>query len=158
VAIRNNVTRLLDAKNVPYSVHELPTEQKLGALEVAGLLGLPPESVYKTIVASRPKPKKPVLALVPAPSEVDLKALASALGEKKVSMATEKEAERLTGLAAGGISALALLHKPFQVVIDDSAARLEQIYVSGGQRGMDIGINPHTLLELTDGVFAPIRK
>jgi Cys-tRNA(Pro)/Cys-tRNA(Cys) deacylase len=98
-----NVTRLLDARGIPYTAFELPAE-KYGALETARLLNTPPEQVYKTIVVTREGKGKPVLAVIPAPCEVDLKALARALGEKKVHLPTEREAEHLTGLQAGGIS------------------------------------------------------
>jgi Cys-tRNA(Pro)/Cys-tRNA(Cys) deacylase len=80
------------------------------------------------------------------------------LGEKKVTLATEREAERITGLKTGGISPLALLHKPFDVVIDSSASRLEKIYISGGQRGLDIGIAPGAFREITGARAAPIRR
>jgi Cys-tRNA(Pro)/Cys-tRNA(Cys) deacylase len=70
--IRNNVTRLLDARRIPYKVYELPNE-KIGAMEAAVIMGIPPAEVFKTIVILRDEKKKPILALVPAGSEVDLK-------------------------------------------------------------------------------------
>ncbi len=94
----------------------LPAE-KLGARETARLLGVDPDLVYKTIVITRPK-GKPILAVIPGPNRVDLKLLASLLGEKKVNLPTEREAEALTGLQAGGISPLALINKGFQVIIE----------------------------------------
>lgn len=93
----NNVTRLLDAHKILYTAFELPVE-KLGAVETAQYLGVPPEQVYKTIVVVREGAGKPLLAVVPGPQEVDLKAFAKSLGEKKVSLPTQREAERLTGL------------------------------------------------------------
>jgi len=89
----NNVTRMLDAKGIPYQAHELPAE-KLGALEAAQVLGVPPDQVYKTIVITREGQGKPVLALVPGTREVDLKALARALGEKRMSLPTQRQAAR----------------------------------------------------------------
>ena len=109
-------------------------------------------------MVTRTKPGKAILALVPGPSLVDLKAVARILGEKKVQLPTEREAEILTGLQAGGISPLALLHRPFQVVIDQSAENLSMIYVSGGQRGLDIALAPADLLRLTRGVYGPISR
>ena len=120
MAITNNVTRLLDARKIPYTIYELSAE-KHGALETARLLDLEPASVFKTIVVTRDKPtsspkgKKPLLVVVPGPSNVDLKLLALALGEKKVYLTTEREAEQLTGLQAGGISPLALINKGFKL-------------------------------------------
>jgi Cys-tRNA(Pro)/Cys-tRNA(Cys) deacylase len=153
--IRNNVTRLLDQRKIPYMAFVYPPE-KLGAEEVAALLGVAPEVVYKSIVVTREGRGKPILALVPGNRQVDLKALASVLGEKKVRLPSEREAEQLTGLQAGGISPLALLNRGFQVIIDASAERLEQMYISGGQRGLNIRLAPADLARLSGARFAPI--
>ena len=151
----NNVTRLLDSRKISYTAFELPAE-KLSATETARLLGVPAESVYKTIVLTRPKPGKPILAVIPGTHRVDLKLLATALNEKKVSLPTEREAEQLTGLQAGGISPLALLNKGFQVLIDASAQNLAEVHVSGGQRGLNIRLPVTALAELTRARFAKI--
>ena len=151
----NNVTRLLDSRKISYTAFELPTE-KLGAMETARLLGVPAESVFKTIVVTRPKPGKPILAVIPGMHRVDLKLLATALNEKKVSLPTEREAEQLTGLQAGGISPLALLNKGFQVLMDASAQNLAEVHVSGGQRGLNIRLPVASLAELTRARFAEI--
>jgi len=150
----NNITRLLDSKKIPYSAFELPAE-KLGARETARLLNVDPELVYKTIVITRPK-GKPILAVIPGPNRVDLKRLASALGEKKVNLPTEREAEALTGLQAGGISPLALVNKGFQVVIDSAAKPRAEVHVSGGQRGLNIRLPVEALAELTHTRFAEV--
>jgi Cys-tRNA(Pro)/Cys-tRNA(Cys) deacylase len=153
--VTNNVTRMLDAKKVPYRAFELPAE-KLGAVEAAQYLGVDLNLVYKTIVVVREGKGKPILALVPGPAEVDLKALAKALGEKKVQLPTEREAERLTGLQAGGISPLALLNRGFQVVLDASAQANAEIYISGGQRGLDVRLPVQALVSLTNARMAEI--
>lgn len=155
MAPTNNVTRLLDSKKVKYTAFELPAE-KLGALETARRLGVPVEQVYKTIVATRDKPGKPVLAVIPGNRELDLKALAAALGEKKIHLPTQREAEQLTGLLAGGISPLALINKGFQVVIDQSAQNFSEIHVSGGQRGINIRLPVADLASLVRARFAAI--
>ena len=155
MAVVNNVTRLLDARRVAYQAFELPAE-KLGALETARLLGVDPGLVYKTIVVLRPKPARPLLVVIPGPNRVDLKLLAAALGEKKVSLPTESEAETLTGLQAGGISPLALLNKGFQVVVDAAAQAHAEIHVSGGQRGLNVRLPVRALAELTRARFAPV--
>ena len=151
----NNVTRFLDSHKVSYTVFETPVG-KLGAQEVAEFLNAIPETVFKTIVVRRDKPKKPVLAVVPGPSTVDLKSLAEFLGEKKVYLPTEREAEQLSGLQAGGISPLALINKGFQVVIDSSAQNYSEIHVSGGQRGMNIKMPVAELIKLTNARVASI--
>lgn len=155
--IVNNVTRLLDARKIPYKVFELPVE-KLGALETARLLDVEPATVYKTIVVTREKPKKPLLVVVPGPNQVDLKALAAFLGEKKVFLPTEREAESLTGLQAGGISPLALLNKGFQVVLDSSAQEQAEIHISGGQRGLNLRIPVEAFLRLTNARLGSVSR
>ena len=152
----NNVTRFLDARKIDYTAHSLPPE-KLGALEAALFMGVPAEQVFKTIVTRREK-GKPVLAVIAGPCIVDLKLLAALLGEKKMSLPTEREAEQLTGLQAGGISPLALINRGFQVVIDSAAQAFEQIYVSGGQRGLDIQMPVADLARLTNAGFGAISK
>ena len=155
--IVNNVTRLLDARKIPYKAFELPVE-KLGALETARLLDVEPATVYKTIVVTREKPKKPLLVVVPGPNQVDLKALAAFLGEKKVFLPTEREAESLTGLQAGGISPLALLNKGFQVVLDSSAQEQAEIHISGGQRGLNLRISVEAFLRLTNARLGSVSR
>jgi Cys-tRNA(Pro)/Cys-tRNA(Cys) deacylase len=156
MTVTNNVTRFLDAHKVTYAAHELPPE-KLGAVEAAQHMGVSPEQVYKTIVITREK-KKPVLAVIPGPRTVDLKRLAVFLAEKKVFLPTEREAEALTGLQAGGISPLALINKGFQVVIDSAAQGYEKIYISGGQRGLDIQLPVDDLAKLTNARFGEISR
>ena len=153
----NNVTRFLDSHKVAYAAFETPVE-KLGARETAEFLNIPPERVFKTIVVTREKPRKPVLVVIPGTNVVDLKPLASFLGEKKVHLPTEREAEQLTGLQAGGISPLALINKGFQVVLDSSAQNYSEIHVSGGQRGLNIKLPVADLIRLTRALLAPVSK
>jgi len=155
--ITNNVTRLLDAKKIQYTAFELPVE-KLGAVETAAYLGVSAAIIYKTIVVVREKPGKPVLAVVPGDHEVDVKAVAAFLGEKKVHVPPQREAEQLTGLQAGGISPLALGNKGFQILVDSQAQELEYIHVSGGQRGLNIRLPVKALMDLTRGRFAAISQ
>jgi len=156
MTVTNNITRFLDAHKVAYVAHELPRE-KLGAVEVAQIMGVSPDEVFKTIVITREK-KKPLLAVIPGPRTVDLKLLASFLAEKKVSLPTERDAEALTGLQAGGISPLALINKGFQVVIDSAAQGYEKIYISGGQRGLDIQLPVTDLAKLTNARYGNISR
>ena len=155
--LKNNITRLLDSRKIAYTAFETPAE-KLGALETAKFLSVPPETVYKTIVVTRDRPRKPILAVIPGPNSVDLKLLATFLGEKKVYLPTEREAEQLTGLQAGGISPLALINKGFQVVIDSAAQNYVGIHISGGQRGLNIKLPVVALIDLTNARVASISK
>jgi Cys-tRNA(Pro)/Cys-tRNA(Cys) deacylase len=148
---------MLEAKKVDFKAFEVPAE-KLNALEVARILGVSPGQVFKTIVIVRPKPGKPVLAVVSADCEVNLKSLAAFLGEKKVSVPTQNDAEQMTGLLSGGISPLALINKGFQVVLDRSMMQFERIYLSGGQRGLQISLPPQALVELTRARSADISE
>ena len=150
----NNIIRLLDSKKIPYQEFELPPE-KLGALETAHLLGVEPMQVYKTIVVTRER-GKPILAVIPGPHRVDLKRLATAVGEKKLILPTEHQAEQLTGLLAGGISPLALINRGFQVVLASEAEGENEIHISGGQRGLNIRLPVKAFTELTHARFASI--
>ena len=147
---RNNVTRLLDARKVHYALFELPPE-KHSAEETAALLGVEPGIVYKTLVVLREaKGKKPLLVMAAGGSEVNLKALAASLGEKKLRLATQREAEALTGLQVGGISALALLNRGFEICLDRSALKLPAIHLSAGQRGANLKLAVPDLIRLTN--------
>jgi Cys-tRNA(Pro)/Cys-tRNA(Cys) deacylase len=157
MSLKNNVTRLLDGKKVPYTSFEIPAA-KLSALEVADLLGKPTKNVFKTIVLKAEKNRKPILAVVPATGEVNPKKLAAFLKEKKVSVTTQQEAKKLTGLLAGGISPLALIHKGFQVVVDASALTGEKVVLSGGQRGLQIELKAEDLIRLTNARTADITN
>lgn len=150
--IRNNVTRLLDARAVWYEPVEYDARAFHTADEVAALLGAPAGQVYKTIVVlSGEQGRRPLLAVVPGNREVDVKRLAAGLGDKKLRVASRRDAEALTKLEIGGISALALINRGFDVVLDRSAEAFGEdgIYVSGGQRGLNVRIRPADLVALT---------
>jgi len=155
--MKNNITRLLDQRKIKYTAFELPAE-KLGAEVTAEMLNVPPEIVFKTIVIKREGKGRPVLAVVPGNAEVDLKLLAKAVGEKKVLITTQKEAEQLTRLQAGGISPLALLNRGFQVVLNQSAQNYPEIHISGGQRGLNIRLPVEDLVKLTNAQLAEIIR
>ncbi len=153
----NNITRVLDARKIPYKVFELPAE-KLGAVETARMIGVSPAIVFKTIIVQREKGGKPLLAVIPGDRSVDLKSLAAFLGEKKLKMPTQREAEALTGLQAGGISPLALINRGFQVVLDSAALDHTEIHISGGQRGLNLRLPVKAIIELTRARTAAISR
>jgi Cys-tRNA(Pro)/Cys-tRNA(Cys) deacylase len=141
--------RLLEQRKIPHEVFAFDDSIR-SAAEVARATGMPPEAVYKTLVLEQDPPRgKPYLVMMPADSEIDLKAFAAALGLKKARMASHRDAERYTGLQVGGISALALLGKGFPVYIGSRAADLGQVLVSAGQRGMDVRLAVPDLVALT---------
>jgi len=143
------VVRMLEQRKVAHEVFAFDATIR-DATKVAEQTGMPPETVYKTLVVELDPPKgKPMLVMMPSGAELDLKALAAALGAKKLRMASHADAERHTGLQVGGISALALLGKAFAVYIDGRAEALDQILVSAGQRGYDVRLAVRDLLALT---------
>jgi Cys-tRNA(Pro)/Cys-tRNA(Cys) deacylase len=155
--VRNNVTRLLDARKIAYTAVEYDPEQFHSADEVATLIGAPVGQVFKTIVVLRDeRGKRPMLVIVPADREVDLKGLAAELGEKKLRVAPQREAESLTHLQVGGISALALINRGFDVYLDRSAEQYGDagVYVSAGQRGLNVRLRPTDLIALTGARYA----
>lgn len=149
MAFKNNATRLLDSRKIAYTLFELDGN-KHTAEETASRLGVPEDHVYKTLVVLREAPgRKPMLVMTPAGRELDLKALAANLGEKKLKMAAQAEAERLTGLQVGGISALALLNKGFEIYLADEARALPFIHVSAGDRRANLRLAVADLLAVT---------
>lgn len=145
--LKTNAMRLLEARRIPYEPYRYD-ESIHSAAEAAAVLGIPAEQVYKTIVVLRER-GKPLLVMVAGEREVDLRRLARSLGEKAVRVAPQREAERLTGLQVGGISALALLSRPFDVCLDRPALAHERIWVSAGQRGANLRLRVDDLIRLT---------
>jgi Cys-tRNA(Pro)/Cys-tRNA(Cys) deacylase len=148
---KNNITRLLDAQKVKYQVFTYRYDDGIhSAAEVAEAIGLPAAQVFKTLVAQADDPKrKPMLVIVPGQDTLDLRVLAKAVNTKKIKMASHADAEKMTGLQTGGISALALIHKGFDVYLDEQANQFEQIAVSAGQRGANILLPVKDLVQLT---------
>ena len=153
MSVTNNVTRLLQSRKIVFTTHEFSAE-KLGAQEVAALLGFEPSRVFKTIVAVRTGAGKPILAVMPGDRELNLKLAAKAVGEKKIKTASHADAEALTKLQTGGISPLALVNRGFQILIDRSALNFDTILVSGGQRGLNIELAPKDLIALVSAKVA----
>jgi Cys-tRNA(Pro)/Cys-tRNA(Cys) deacylase len=122
-------------------------------MEAAEALKLDPATVFKTLLAEVDGTS--TVAIVPVTGQLDLKGLAAARGGKRARMMDVAAAERMTGYVAGGISPLGQ-RKALPTVIDASAEGLATVYVSGGQRGLDIGIAPADLLRLTGATYAPI--
>lgn len=145
---KTNSMRLLDRLGIPYEVYTFSPDIH-SAVGVAEATGIPAREVFKTLVLLRPN-GKPLLVIAPGDSEVDLRKVAAAVGEKKVSLASHREAEALTGLQVGGISALALRDKRFPVYLDRSALAHERIMVSAGKRGINLRLSPQDLIRAVD--------
>jgi Cys-tRNA(Pro)/Cys-tRNA(Cys) deacylase len=144
---KTNGMRALEAQHILYeTVTYDPAIHS--AHEAAAAYGASPAEVYKTLVLLRER-GRPLLVMVPGTAEVDLRALARAIGEKAVRMAPQCDAERLTSLQVGGIGAIALLGKPFDVYLDQSALAHERIYVNPGRRGINIRLHVDDLIRIT---------
>ena len=141
---------LLKKLKIPFSIHEYehdPACTNFG-LEAAEKLNLPMESVFKTLLIT--DEKQFFVAIIPVTHTMSLKKAAHAFGLKKVRMAKPDEAERITGYLVGGISPIGQ-KKLLKTALDASAKSLEKIYVSGGKRGLDVGLVPDDLLKAIAG-------
>ena len=142
-----NSMRLLEARAIAYETYHYDPGIR-DAEAVAQAVGLPADEVFKTLVVERPSKKKPVLVMLPCNSTLNLKRLAKALGEKKVALAPQAAAERVTGLKVGGISALALMRKGWDVYLDERCAASGHIVISAGQRGIQLRLETSALIKL----------
>ena len=141
---------MLDQRKVPYELFEFDDSIR-DAVEVAVAIGHAPSDVYKTLVVEEEPPRgKHHLVIVRADHELDLKAFASAAGLKRARMASQRDAERVTGLKVGGISALALVGKGFATHVVTTVEADDQVVVSAGQRGADVRLRLSDLVELTN--------
>ena len=124
-------------------------------VEAAEVLGLDPARVFKTLLAS--VDGRLVVGIVPVSGQLDLKAVAAAVGGKKATMADPADAERATGYVVGGISPVGQ-KRVHPTVLDESALAFETVYVSGGRRGLDLGLSPGDLVRVTSATVAAIGR
>lgn len=154
---KTNAARILESKGVNFELWNYEVDPSdVSARAVAGKIGLPPERIFKTLVARGDKTGV-MLACVPGDSELDLKALASASGNKKTEMVHMKEVLPLTGYIRGGVSPLGT-KKTYPVYIDESAFSFDRICVSAGARGVQIFLDPKDLSRVVGAVRAFIAK
>lgn len=153
--------RLLEGKKVTYEAVSYDASER-DAEKIALQLNVSPEQVFKTLVVAAPadgrSPSKPLLAIIPANRQLNLKKLAKLIKVKKLKMATHQQAEEMTGLQVGGISPLALINKGFTMYLDELAAEQPQIYVSAGERGSQIILAPADLRKLTGARLADLSS
>jgi Cys-tRNA(Pro)/Cys-tRNA(Cys) deacylase len=150
-------TTALTRAGVDFGIHPYehdPAAPSYG-LEAATALGVPAEQVFKTLLVEGERGL--AVGVVPVSSSLDLKAVAAALGVKKVAMARPEDAERATGYVVGGISPVGQ-KRPLPTVVDASAQGHERVYVSGGRRGLDLSLSPADLLRVTGAVTAAIAR
>lgn len=154
-------TKAAAAAKVGHTLHEYahdPSAPSYGT-EAAEVLGVEAARVHKTLLAAveRSGRAELIVAVVPVDAQLDLKALAAAVGAKKAEMAKPADAERTTGYVVGGISPLGQ-RKRLTTVIDDGASRFPTMFVSAGRRGLEIELAAADLATLTGATFAPIAK
>lgn len=154
MAKKLNSMRFLDSEGVGYDVLHFP-DAIHSAQDVAEHLSVTMSDVYKTLVLMTAK-QTPILVMVPADHDLQVKRLAQVIGDKKLRMATHKEAEAVTGLKVGGISALALRHRRFPVYIAHTAATLDHLLVSAGQRGVDLRLRVADLMRITRATLVDV--
>ncbi|MET7294001.1 Cys-tRNA(Pro) deacylase [Streptomyces griseoloalbus] len=150
-------TVALAAAGVPFTVHSYdhdPSHPSYGE-EAAEAMGVSPDRVFKTLVADVDGAL--TVAVVPVAGQLDLKALAAAVGGKRAAMADPGLAERTTGYVRGGISPLGQ-RKRLPTVLDESATLHGTICVSAGRRGLEVELSPDDLTELTSATLAPIGR
>lgn len=148
-------TRVLTERGVAHKVHSYSHDSRAESygLEAAEALDLDPARVFKTLVAEVDGAL--TVGVVPVTGQLDLKALAAAVGGKKARMAEMADAQRATGYVAGGISPLGQ-RRQLPVVLDDSAELFETIFCSAGRRGLEIELAPADLVRLTLATIAPV--
>lgn len=156
-APKTNAARLLDRAGISYELRAYEVDQDdLSAPHVAAAIGLPPAQVFKTLVARGDKTGV-LMACIPGDSELDLKALAAASGDKKIELAPLKDLLPLTGYVRGGVSPLAA-KKPYPLYLDFSSAQWPFISVSAGMRGLQMLVAPGDLARAAAAQIHPIAR
>ena len=150
-------TVALTKAKVEFTTHayEHDPAAKSYGLEAAEALGLAPEQVFKTLLVE--VDGKLTVGVVPVAKQLDLKAIAAAAGGKKAVMADPAAAERTTGYVVGGISPIGQ-KRALPTVVDSTATDHPTVYVSGGRRGLDIGLSPADLITVTNARTAAIAR
>jgi Cys-tRNA(Pro)/Cys-tRNA(Cys) deacylase len=152
---KTNAARILDQKGIKYRVLEYAIgAEHLDAVEVANLVGLPPESVFKTLVAHGDR-NGPCMAVIPGPATLDLKALARASGDRSVALIALKDVTPLTGYVRGGVTALGA-KKELPVYLDETAILFDEIAVSAGKKGLQLVLHPNDYVAATSAKLAPL--
>ncbi|WP_263376898.1 Cys-tRNA(Pro) deacylase [Granulicella aggregans] len=154
---KTNAARLLDGLKISYELRPYEVDQDdLTAISVAKKIGMPPEQVFKTLLAHT-NAGEHVFAVIPGDAELDLKKLAHAAGAKKAELASLKEVEPLTGYIRGGVTVMAA-KKPFPAFADETIELFDLISVSAGQRGLQLILSPADYLRASESTLADLTK
>jgi Cys-tRNA(Pro)/Cys-tRNA(Cys) deacylase len=154
---KTNAVRLLDQLSIDYELSEYEVDESdLSAESVAAKVGLPPEQIFKTLVA-RGDRSGVCLAVVPGNAELNLKSLASLSADRKIVLVPIKELLGLTGYIRGGVTALAA-KKDYPVYVDETIELFDVVSVSGGARGLQILLRPEDYLRVTRARLGEIAE
>ncbi len=154
---KTNAARLLDGLRISYELRPYEVDpDDLAAISVAKKIGMPPEQVFKTLLAHT-NAGEHVFAVIPGDAELDLKKLAHAAGAKKAELASLKEVEPLTGYIRGGVTVMAA-KKPFPAFADETIELFDVISVSAGQRGLQLILSPADYLRASESTLADLTK
>ena len=153
--VKTNAMRMLDRMNIPYEAHAYECEEFVDGIQVADMLHLPHEKVYKTLVTVG-NSKNYFVFVLPIEAELDLKKAAREVGEKSLAMVHVKDINSITGYVRGGCTAIGM-KKQFPTVLSDSARDLPTVIVSGGRIGFQVELEPNALLKLIRGQFRDIE-
>ena len=157
IKMKTNAVRLLESLSVQYELREYEVDpDDLAAETVAAKIGMPPEQVFKTLLA-RGDRHGLCFAVVPANTELDLKALAAATGDRKMELVPVKELLGLTGYIRGGVTVLGA-KKAFPVLADETIQLWDAISISAGVRGTQMILRPEDYLRVTNAVMADIAR
>lgn len=157
MAQKTNALRMLERAGIAHEVRPYEIEMdEFSAAAVADLIGLPAGQVFKTLLAIGDK-EGPCFAVVPADAELDLKALARASGNRRMSLAALKDVEPMTGYRRGGVTVIGA-RKQLPVYLDDTAERLIDIAVSGGAKGIQVVLATADYVALTGASMAPLLR
>ena len=151
---KTNAMRILEKMGIDYQMHTYDAGDNIDGVSVAEKLGLDARRVYKTLVTVG-KSKNYFVFVIPVAAELNLKAAASAVGEKSVEMIHVKDINAVTGYVRGGCSPVGM-KKQFKTVLDESAKSLETVVVSGGKIGFQIELSPADLAKAANAEFAEI--
>ena len=153
---KTNAMRILESMKIPFSSYTYECDEFVDALQIADMLKLPYEKVYKTLVAQGHS-RAYYVFVIPIAEELDLKKAAKSVGEKSVEMIHVKDINQVTGYIRGGCTAVGM-KKQYVTRIDQSARALENVIVSGGRIGMQIELAPEDLRRAARAEFADIVR
>jgi Cys-tRNA(Pro)/Cys-tRNA(Cys) deacylase len=154
---KTNAARILDGLNITYELRPYEVDlNDLTAISVARKIGLPPEQVFKTLLAQT-NPGDHVFAVIPGDTELDLKKLARAASSKKAELAPLKEVEPLTGYVRGGVTVMGA-KKPFPAFADETIELFDIISISAGHRGLQLILAPADYLRASQSTLADLTK